>query len=68
MIDTSQWRVSIGLWYCPQIPYTTKNGTTTDSKKLKDMITDDKVKKEFTLLSEKYTKSSRHINTVSYFI
>ena len=30
MIDTSQWRVSIGLWYCHQISYTTKKGTTTD--------------------------------------
>ena len=30
MIDTTQWRVSIGLWYCHQIPCTTKNGTTTD--------------------------------------
>ena len=30
MIDTSQWRASIGLWYCHQIPYTTKKGTTTD--------------------------------------
>ena len=29
-IDISQWRVSIGLWYCHQIPYTTKKGTTTD--------------------------------------
>ena len=28
MIDTSQWRVNIGLWYCHQIPYTTKKGTT----------------------------------------
>ena len=24
MIDISQWRASIGLWYCHQIPYTTK--------------------------------------------
>ena len=30
MIDISQWRGSIGLWYCHQIPYTTKKGTTTD--------------------------------------
>ena len=30
MIDTSQWRASIGLWYCHQISYTTKKGTTTD--------------------------------------
>ena len=30
MIDTAQWRVSIGLWYCHQIPCTTKKGTTTD--------------------------------------
>ena len=30
MIDTTQWRASIGLWYCHQISYTTKKGTTTD--------------------------------------
>ena len=30
MIDICQWRVSIGLWYCHQISYTTKKGTTTD--------------------------------------
>ena len=30
MIDTTQWRVSIGLWYCHQIPHTTKKRTTTD--------------------------------------
>ena len=30
MIDTTQWRISIGLWYCHQISYTTKKGTTTD--------------------------------------
>ena len=30
MIDISQWRASIGLWYCHQIPYTTKKETTTD--------------------------------------
>ena len=30
MIDISQWRVSIGLWYCHQIPYSTIKGTTTD--------------------------------------
>ena len=30
MIDTTQWRACIGLWYCHQIPYTTKKGTTTD--------------------------------------
>ena len=30
MIDTTQLRVSIGLWYCHHIPYTTKKGTTTD--------------------------------------
>ena len=30
MIDTGQWRVSIGLWYCHQITYTTKKGTTTN--------------------------------------
>ena len=30
MIDTSQWRVSIGLWYCHQIPYATKKETTID--------------------------------------
>ena len=30
MINTSQWRISIGLWYCHQIPYITKKGTTTD--------------------------------------
>ena len=30
MIDTTQWRVSIGLWYCHQIPNTIKKGTTTD--------------------------------------
>ena len=28
MIDTSQWRISIGSWYCHQISYTTKKGTT----------------------------------------
>ena len=32
MIDTSQWRASIGLWYCHQIPYTTKKTpSTTDT-------------------------------------
>ena len=30
MIDTTQWRGSIGLWYCHQISCTTKKGTTTD--------------------------------------
>ena len=30
MIDTTQWRVSIGLWYCHQIPCTTKKRTSTD--------------------------------------
>ena len=30
MIDINQWRVGIGLWYCHQIPYTTKRGTTTN--------------------------------------
>ena len=30
MIDTTQWRISIGSWYCHQISYTTKKGTTTD--------------------------------------
>ena len=30
MIDTTQWRVTIGLWYCHQVPYTTIKGTTTD--------------------------------------
>ena len=30
MIDINQWRVSIGLWYCHQIPYTTKKGITSD--------------------------------------
>ena len=29
MIDISQWRVSVGLWYCHQIPYTAKNGSAT---------------------------------------
>ena len=33
MIDVGQWRVSIGLWYCHQIPYTNKKGTTTDISK-----------------------------------
>ena len=32
MIDISQWRASIGLWYCHQIPYTTKTTpSTTDT-------------------------------------
>ena len=31
MIDTTQWRVCIGLWYCHQIPCTTKKGITTDN-------------------------------------
>ena len=26
MIDTSQWRSSIGLWCCHHMPYTTKKG------------------------------------------
>lgn len=26
MIDTSQWRFSVGNWYCCQIPYTAKKG------------------------------------------
>ena len=26
MIDISQWRASIGLWYCHQIPYTKAKG------------------------------------------
>ena len=30
MIDTSQWRASIGLWYCHQIPNSTKKETTAD--------------------------------------
>ena len=30
MINISQWRVCIGLWYCRQIPHTMKKGTTTD--------------------------------------
>ena len=30
MIDTTQWRVSVGLWHCHQIPYNTKKGTATD--------------------------------------
>ena len=25
MIDTGQWRASIGLWHCHQIPYATKS-------------------------------------------
>ena len=29
MIDVSQWRASIGLWYCHQIPYTTKKTPST---------------------------------------
>ena len=28
MIDTNQWRASIGLWYCHQISNSTKKGTT----------------------------------------
>ena len=32
MIDVSQWRASIGLWYCHHIPYTTiKTPSTTDT-------------------------------------
>ena len=32
MIDISQWRTSIGLWYCYQIPHTTKKTpSTTDT-------------------------------------
>ena len=32
MIDISQWRATIGLWYCHQIPYTTKKTlSTTDT-------------------------------------
>ena len=32
MIDISQWRACIGLWYCHQIPYTTKKtASTTDT-------------------------------------
>ena len=32
MINTSQWRATIGLWYCHQIPYTTKKiPSTTDT-------------------------------------
>ena len=30
MIDTSQWRASIGLWYCHRIPNSTKKETTAD--------------------------------------
>ena len=30
MIDITQWRVGIGLWYCHQIPYITEKGTTTN--------------------------------------
>ena len=30
MIDITQWRVGIGLWYCHQIPSTIKKGTNTD--------------------------------------
>ena len=26
MIDTFQWRASIGSWYCRQMPYTAKKG------------------------------------------
>ena len=26
MIDTFQWRASIGSWYCCQMPYTAKKG------------------------------------------
>ena len=29
MIDISQWRVSVGLWYCHQIPYTAKKESAT---------------------------------------
>ena len=38
-----------------------------DGKEPKDMITDDRRKKEFVLISEKYSKPSRDITTVSYF-
>ena len=31
MIDISQWRACIGLWYCHQIPYTTKKTPSTDT-------------------------------------
>ena len=32
MIDISQWRACIGLWYCHQIPHTTKKTpSTTDT-------------------------------------
>ena len=30
MIDTTQWRVSVGLWYCHRILNSTKKGTTAD--------------------------------------
>ena len=30
MIDISQWRASIGSWYCHQIPYTTKKTSFTN--------------------------------------
>ena len=30
MINSNQWRVSIGLWYCHQMSCGTKKGTTTD--------------------------------------
>ena len=31
MIDISQWRATIGLWHCHQIPCTTKTTPTTDT-------------------------------------
>ena len=32
MIDITQWRAAIGLWYCHQIPYTSKTThSTTDT-------------------------------------
>ena len=40
MIDISQWRASIGLWYCHHIPYTTKKtpSTTDTSRSIKSLL------------------------------
>ena len=38
MIDISRWRVSIGLWACRQMSYSTHSKETTNTKSSSNMI------------------------------
>ena len=38
MIDVAQWRVTIGLWCCHQIPHATKKGATIDISRWVELL------------------------------